>query len=72
VVFDSLYVEAQKISEISERKVLYTQMDSIVIADAPIVPLYYDMAVRFVSKKITGLGINPQNFLVLKNVKKTK
>jgi peptide/nickel transport system substrate-binding protein len=72
VVFDSLYVEAQKISKISERKVLYTQMDSIVIADAPIVPLYYDMAVRFVSKKITGLGINPQNFLVLKNVKKTK
>ena len=72
VVFDSLYVEAQKISEISKRKLLYTQMDSIIISQAPIVPLYYDIAVRFVSKKITGLGINPQNFLVLKRVKKAK
>ena len=71
-VFDSLYVEAQKISQISKRKLLYTQMDSIVISQAPIVPLYYDIAVRFVSKKITGLGINPQNFLVLKKVKKAK
>ncbi len=72
VTFDSLYVKAQQISEIDERKVLYTQMDSIVMADAPIVPLYYDMAVRFVSKKISGLGTNPQNFLVLKRVKKSK
>ena len=72
IVFDSLYVEAQKISEINKRKLLYTQMDSIIIAQAPIVPLYYDIAVRFVSKKITGLGINPQNFLVLKRVKKAK
>jgi len=47
-------------------------MDSIIIAEAPIVPLFYDMAVRFVSKKVTGLGINPQNFLVLKRVKKEK
>ena len=72
VVFDSLYVEAQKISQINKRKLLYTQMDSIIISQAPIVPLYYDIAVRFVSKKITGLGINPQNFLVLKRVKKAK
>ena len=72
VVFDSLYLEAQKISEISKRKLLYTQMDSIIISQAPIVPLYYDIAVRFVSKKISGLGINPQNFLVLKRVKKAK
>jgi peptide/nickel transport system substrate-binding protein len=72
VVFDSLYVNAQNISDIEIRKILYTKMDSIVIADAPIVPLYYDMAVRFVSKKVIGLGINPQNFLFLKHVKKIK
>lgn len=72
VVFDSLYEKAQRISGIDERKILYTKMDSIVINDAPVVPLFYDMAVRFVSKKVTGLGINPQNFLVLKRVKKSK
>ena len=68
--FDSLYVVAQKISNIDDRKHLYTKMDSIVTAEAPVVPLFYDMAVRFVSKKVSGLGINPQNFLVLKKVKK--
>ena len=70
--FDSLYVAAQNISDITQRKIVYTKMDSIVMADAPIVPLYYDMAIRFVSKKVTGLGINPQNFLVLKHVKKER
>ncbi len=68
--FDSLYVAAQKISNIENRKQLYTQMDSIVTSQAPVVPLFYDMAVRFVSKKVSGLGINPQNFLVLKRVRK--
>ena len=70
--FDSLYVKAQSISNIDERKLLYTKMDSLVINQAPIVPLFYDMAVRFVNNKVSGLGINPQNFLVLKRVKKSK
>jgi peptide/nickel transport system substrate-binding protein len=70
--FDSLYVAALKVSNIDDRKVLYSRMDSIVISEAPIVPLFYDMAVRFVSKDVSGLGINPQNFLVLKRVKKAK
>ncbi|WP_432410287.1 ABC transporter substrate-binding protein [Rasiella sp. SM2506] len=68
--FDSLYVAAQNISTIDDRKRLYTQMDSLVTSQAPVVPLFYDMAVRFVSKKVSGLGINPQNLLVLKRVKK--
>jgi ABC-type transport system substrate-binding protein len=71
-VFDSLYLKAQSISNIKERKLLYTKMDSLVITEAPIIPLFYDMAVRFVNNKVTGLGINPQNFLVLKRVKKSK
>lgn len=71
-VFDSLYRESLSISDINQRKKQYTKMDSIVIEEAPVIPLFYDMAVRFVSKKVSGLGINPQNFLVLKRVKKTK
>ncbi|MFT4697799.1 MAG: ABC-type transport system substrate-binding protein [Flavobacteriaceae bacterium] len=71
-VFDSLYVQSLSLINIDERKVLYTKMDSIVISEAPVIPLYYDMAIRFVNKKVSGLGINPQNFLVLKKVKKEK
>jgi len=70
--FDSIYEKALTISEIEERKLLYTKMDSIIVEEAPVVPLFYDMAVRFVNKKVSGLGINPQNFLVLKHVKKSK
>ncbi len=68
--FDSIYEKALTISKIEERKILYTKMDSIIVEEAPVVPLFYDMAVRFVNKKVSGLGINPQNFLVLKKVKK--
>ncbi|MEM7087552.1 MAG: ABC transporter substrate-binding protein [Bacteroidota bacterium] len=69
---DSLYERSLSIIDIEERKLIYTQMDSIIVAEAPVVPLFYDMAIRFVSKKVNGLGINPQNFLFLKRVKKTK
>ena len=71
-VYDSLYVASLSLPNIEKRKLLYEKMDSIIIEEAPVVPLYYDMAVRFVSKKVSGLGINPQNFLVLKKVKKEK
>jgi peptide/nickel transport system substrate-binding protein len=69
---DSLYDKALSITGIEERKLIYTKMDSIIIAEAPVVPLYYDMAIRFVNKKVSGLGINPQNFLFLKKVRKMK
>jgi peptide/nickel transport system substrate-binding protein len=69
--YDSLYEKSLSILDIDRRKLVYEQMDSIIINEAPVVPLYYDMAVRFVNKKVTGLGINPQNFLVLKRVKKS-
>ena len=70
--FDSLYEHSLTISDVERRKELYTKMDSILIKEAPVVPLYYDMAIRFVNKKVSGLGINPQNFLFLKQVKKEK
>ncbi|WP_339611339.1 ABC transporter substrate-binding protein [uncultured Planktosalinus sp.] len=70
--YDSLYEYSNKLVDISQRKKIYKQMDSIMIQDAPIVPLFYDEAVRFVRNTISGLGINPQNFLVLKYVKKEK
>ena len=71
IEFDSIYEKSLSISDIELRKLLYRKMDSIIIHEAPVVPLFYDMAVRFVNKKVSGLGINPQNFLVLKKVKKS-
>jgi peptide/nickel transport system substrate-binding protein len=70
-VLDSLYMESLSVTDIDARKEYYRKMDSIVIDQAAVVPLFYDMAVRFVRKEVSGLGINPQNFLFLKKVKKT-
>ena len=44
-------------------------MDSLLMADAPVVVLYYDKVVRFTRKEVTGLGINPINMLNLKRVR---
>jgi peptide/nickel transport system substrate-binding protein len=44
------------------------EMDQIVMDKAAVVPLYYDRLIRFVPVGICGLGSNPMNLLVLKNV----
>ena len=69
-LFDELYEASFEITDIAERKELYHKMDSIIIAEAPIVPLYYDQVVKFVHKDVKGLTPNPQDFLVLKRVHK--
>lgn len=69
--FDSLYEQALKTTNDKKRIELYTKMDSLIIAKAPIVPLYYDEVVRFTQENISGLGINPVNMLDLTRVKKS-
>lgn len=70
--FDKLYEESFLITNTKLREKHYAKMDSIIIAEAPIVPLYYDQVVRFTQKNIKGLTNNPQNFLILKKVWKEK
>ena len=45
-------------------------MDSLILSDFPVVPLYYDQVVRFIQKDVIGMEINPINLLILKSVKK--
>ncbi|SNS13577.1 ABC transporter substrate-binding protein [Dokdonia pacifica] len=70
--YDSIYEHSLSMVDVDTRKLDYIRMDSIIIAKAPIIPLYYDQVVRFTRKNISGLTPNPQNFLVLKRVKKSK
>ncbi len=69
--FDALYEKSIKITAPEERYRLYQQMDSILIQEAPVVPLYYDEVIRFTQKNVHGLGINPIDMLQLKKVWKT-
>ena len=68
--FDKLYEKSIKEVNVKKRYRLYQQMDSIIIEEAPIVPLYYDEVIRFSQKNIEGLGINPIDLLNLKRVRK--
>lgn len=67
-LFDSLYEKA--LHEINEqaRYDLYKQMDRLIIEEAPVVPLFYDEAIRFVRKGISGMEPNAMNLLELKYV----
>jgi len=70
--FDSLYVLSAAAVIDSLRESLYHQMDSIVMTEAPIVPLFYDQVLRFYPKSIEGLEGNALNLLDLKKVIKHK
>ena len=52
------------------RKNIYKELDSLVLENSPIIPLYYDKVMRFSQKNIEGLTTNPVNQLNLKKVYK--
>ena len=68
--FDSWYEKAFTETNPETREQLYSKMDSLVMQEAPIIPLFYDEVVRFTRKNVQHLGINPINLLELKQVKK--
>ena len=72
IEFDVLYEKSISIVNSSERFYLYQKMDSILIEEAPVIPLYYDQVIRFSQKNIRGLGINPLDMLDLRTVIKVQ
>jgi peptide/nickel transport system substrate-binding protein len=66
--YNKLYEKA--IGEINDsiRFQLYRKMDQIIINDAPIVPLWYDMAIHLVHKNIESFYPNSLNLLELRKV----
>ncbi len=68
--FDLLYERALSEKTDSIRYKLYQQMDRIIINDAPVVPLWYDMAIHLVHLNIKNFYPNSLNLLELRRVKK--
>jgi ABC-type transport system substrate-binding protein len=68
--FDSLYDASAIAIDDSLRVVMYRKMDSIIMKEAPIIPLFYDQVLRFYPKHIIGLEGNALNLLDLKKVRK--
>jgi len=67
--FDKLYEKALLCNDLQERAQYYTEMDSLMMRDAPVVVLFYDEVLRFVNERVHGLGSNPTNLLDLRRVR---
>jgi oligopeptide transport system substrate-binding protein len=66
--FDVLYEKALLETNDSLRYSLYRQMDQLIINDAPIVPIWYDMAIHLVNKNVDNMSANALNLLELRRV----
>ncbi|MEO8582229.1 MAG: ABC transporter substrate-binding protein, partial [Flavitalea sp.] len=64
--FDLLYEQALQVTNDSIRYGLYRDMDRMIIADAPIVPLWYDEVIHMVQPAIKGFYPNSLNLLELR------
>lgn len=69
LVFDQLYDKAMLTESDSLRFVLYRSMDSIIIENAPIVPLWYDQAIHLVQPNVLGFFPNALNLLELRKTR---
>ncbi len=68
--FNRWYEEAVATTNDKQRLKLYQKMDSLIVAEAPIVPLFYDEVVRIYPKEFSGLKGNAMNLLDLRYVKR--
>ncbi|MCR5646228.1 MAG: ABC transporter substrate-binding protein [Bacteroidales bacterium] len=67
--FDELYSQAMSSTDDDTRERMYAEMDSLMMLDAPVVVLFYDEILRFVNRRVEGLGTNPTNLLDLRKVR---
>lgn len=67
--YDRLFELVKGESSEPARLELFRQMDSILVAEAPIAPLYYDQSTRFIQPYVVGLENNAMNLLNLKEVR---
>ena len=68
--YDLLYDKAVAEKNDSLRYKIYQQMDQLMMEDAPVVPLWYDMAIHLVHTNIKGFTPNSLNLLELRRTKK--
>ena len=67
--YDKLFDKALLCNDVEQRARYYTEMDSLMMQDAPVVVLFYDEVLRFVNKRVKDMGSNPTNLLDLRRVK---
>lgn len=67
--FDKLYEDALAEKDDSLRYIIYRKADQLMIKDAPVVPLWYDMVIWLVQPNVKNFIPNSLNLLELRRVK---
>ncbi|MBM72379.1 MAG: ABC transporter substrate-binding protein [Crocinitomicaceae bacterium] len=67
--FENLYNEAMLTNNDAIRFTKYSQMDSIIYSEMPIIPLFHDQVTHFVSTDVKDWIVSPVNRLDLRRVK---
>lgn len=68
--FDKLYNQTEVNETNSDIMLIGGAMEDLIYQHSPVIPLYYDMSIRILNKRINGLNNNPINMLDLRKVKK--
>ena len=67
--YDALYEKALSEKNDSLRGIIYQEADQLMIKDAPVVPLWYDMVIRLVQPYVKNFVPNSLNLLELRRVR---
>jgi oligopeptide transport system substrate-binding protein len=67
--FDQLYRKSLLENNDSIRYALYRKMDQLMIADAPVVPLWYDQVIHLVNPSVSSFEANGLNLLELRRTR---
>ena len=68
--FDSIFLKSYEQQSKTKRFNYYQDLDSMIIEESPIIPLYYDEVLVLTKKNLKGFKINATNLLKLKEVYK--
>ena len=66
--FNDLFARAQAEPQEEKRREIYMKADSLVQAELPVLPLFYDQVVRLVDPRVRGFSPNALNLLDLREV----
>ena len=69
-LYDHLYETVLTETDERIRRSIYQRMDSIIVDESPVIPLWYDMAIHLVRPGISGFSANSLNMLELRKTRK--
>lgn len=69
--FDLMFENVKGLQDQQSRQVLFHELDSMVMKDAQIVPLWYDRVLHLVQVNVLDFKNNPSNMLELRRVRKS-